>query len=269
MSSLLSRLGLGETTRALIIVAQGLGLSHATNAGVLDALEGGLVTSASLMVPCPWARHGLDSLRGFDIGVSLTLTAPWAHYRYGPITHAPSLFGGDGGFPPSAQDLWDHADLDEVARECHAQLERAREWGVDVTHLEADSPALTHRPEFFDIYLDLALESGLPLLLPEVSDGSVLGFPMRTLARDAGVVFPDFSISGHGRTLSDLITSLLPGVSVIHLSPAQGTPELFALDPFATQRVGDREALCSNNALFDVLKNENIHLIGYRALRTL
>ena len=65
----------------------------------------------------------------------LTLNAEHDRYRWGPITHAPSLLDGDGGFPRTIDDLWEHADLDEVRRECRAQIERAILWGFDVTHL--------------------------------------------------------------------------------------------------------------------------------------
>ena len=90
--------------------------------------------------------------------MGLTLNAEHDLYRWGPITHAPSLLDGDGGFPRTAADLWDHADLDEVRRECRAQLERAIYWGFDVSHLDAHLDAVQLKPEFFDVFLDLAEE---------------------------------------------------------------------------------------------------------------
>ena len=87
------------------------------------------------MVPCPWARDAAAGYRGEDVGVHLTLNAEFETYRWGPITHSPSLLDGDGGFPRTIEDAWDHADLDEVRRECRAQIERAIVWGFDVSHL--------------------------------------------------------------------------------------------------------------------------------------
>ncbi len=95
--------------------------------------------------------------------MGLTLNAEHDLYRWGPITHAPSLLDGDGGFPRTAADLWDHADLDEVCRECRAQLERAIYWGFDVSHLDAHLDAVQLKPEFFDVFLELAEEFRLPL----------------------------------------------------------------------------------------------------------
>ena len=54
---------------------------------------------------------------GEDVGVRLTLNSEHELYRWGPITQAPSLLDGDGGFPRTLTDVWDHADLDEVRRE--------------------------------------------------------------------------------------------------------------------------------------------------------
>ena len=69
------------------------------------------------------------------------------------------------GSPAPSQDAWDHADLDEVRRELRAQIERAILWGFDVTHLDSHMGTLQLRPEFFDVYLDLAVDFGLPMRL--------------------------------------------------------------------------------------------------------
>ena len=129
------------------------------------------------MVPCPWAREAAARYRGEDIGVHLTVNAEFELYRWGPITHAPSLLGGDGGFPQTIEDVWDHADLDEVRRECRAQIERAILWGFDVSHLDAHMGTLQLRPEFFDVYLDLAVDFRLPLRMAEPGDGGALRLP--------------------------------------------------------------------------------------------
>ena len=115
------------------------------------------------MVPCPWARDAAAMYRGEDVGVHLTLNAEWDTYRWGPITHSPSLLDGDGGFPRTVEDVWDHADLDEVRKECRAQIERAIYWGFDVSHLDSHMGTMQLRPEFFDVYLELAVDFRLPL----------------------------------------------------------------------------------------------------------
>src|SRR4051794_19007930 len=212
MTELAERLGYGPSDRVVIINADELGLSHAANAGVYECLRSGLATSASIMIPAPWAREAASRYRGEDVGVHLTLNAEYDRYRWGPITHAPSLLDGDGGFPRTVDDLWDHADLDESRRELRAQVERAILWGFDVSHLDSHRGALALRPEFFDLYLDLAVDFALPLRLPDASAEKAIGFPFRALATEEGVLSPDHFVSvpgiGSRRTIERAIHEL-------------------------------------------------------------
>jgi predicted glycoside hydrolase/deacetylase ChbG (UPF0249 family) len=189
--TLAERLGHAPDAKLLIVNCDDLGSSRAANVAVYDALRNGVGTSASLMVPCPWARDAASSWRGEDVGVHLTLNAEWETYRWGPITQAPSLLDGDGGFPRTIEDTWDHADMEEVRRECRAQIERAILWGFDVSHLDSHMGTLQLRADFFDVYLELAVDFGLPLRMGPAGAESMIGFPYRGLAAAEGVVFPD------------------------------------------------------------------------------
>ncbi len=99
MTTLAQRLGFAADDRVLVINCDDLGMCHAANAGVYESLRTGVATSATLMVPCPWAREAAARYLGEDVGVHLTLNSEWDLYRWGPITQAPSLLDGDGGFP--------------------------------------------------------------------------------------------------------------------------------------------------------------------------
>ena len=157
-TTLAERLGYAPDAKLIIVNCDDLGSSRSANVAVYDALRNGLATSASLMVPCPWARDAAAQYRGEDVGVHLTLNREWETYRWGPITHAPSLLDGDGGFPRTLEDTWDHADLEEVRRELRAQVERAILWGFDVSHLDSHMGTLQLRADFFDVYLELAVD---------------------------------------------------------------------------------------------------------------
>ncbi|HLX87075.1 MAG TPA: polysaccharide deacetylase family protein, partial [Acidimicrobiales bacterium] len=250
-----------------------LGVFHAANVGVYDALRQGVATSASLMVPCPWARGAAAEYRGEDVGVHLTLNAELDLYRWGPITQAPSLLDGDGGFPRTTTDLWDHADLDEVRRECRAQVERAILWGFDVSHLDTHLGTMQARPEFFDIYLELAADFGLPMRLSDAATETRIGFPFRRLAAEEGVVFPDHLIAsaevGARKVLFDVLPRLEPGVTELYLQPAVDTPELRALTPDWEARVDDHRLLVDDRSVPEALAAGGVTLLGYRALREL
>ena len=272
-SDLAERLGHRADTRLLILSSTGLGGCHAMNEGVYRSLRDGLSTTASLLMPCPWAREAAARFRGEDVGVAFTLNAEFDLYRWGPVTHAPSLLDGDGGFPRTVDDAWDHADLDEVRRECRAQLERAVLWGFDVTHLGSHLDAMTVRPEFFDVMLDLACEFRLPLRL--ACESTRVGFPVADLTAEAGVLAPDRVVRlapGSGnryRHIEQLLDSLEPGVTELQLQPAADLPELRSLTADWGSRVEDLDHLTTNTELRTHVERSGVVLVGYRALRDL
>lgn len=272
VTTLAERLGYAPDERLLIINCDDLGTCHAANVGVFESLRTGVATSATLMVPGPWARQAAASYLGEDIGVHLTLNSEWDLLRWGPCTMAPSLLDGDGGFPRTLEDIWEHADLDEVRRECWAQVERAVLWGFDVSHLDSHKGAMQLRPEFFDIYLELAVEFGLPMRLSGASTERFVGFPFRRLAEEEGVVFPDHLIHvstgvGSRRAVEKTLFELRPGVTEIYVHPAADTPELRAVAPDWANRVDDHHLINHDAALQTLIKRSGATLIGYRELR--
>lgn len=272
MTDLNNRLGFSPDDRVLIISCDDFGLTHSSNEGVISALRNGVATCASIMVPAPWARHAAQLVTADDdIGVHLTLNAEHDCYRFGPLTHAPSLLSGDGGFPSAIDDLWEHADPAEVRRELRTQVTRAEAWGIDVTHLAPHLSAITLRPEFFDAYLDVAVEFQLPIRLPSTVSASEAGFPFRTLAADEGVLFPDFFDhdwrAGSRQRVLEAIEQLSPGVTELHLQPALDTPEVRALTADAAGWIDDHQFLLEPQVR-EVLETANVHLIGYRELRS-
>jgi chitin disaccharide deacetylase len=273
MVTLAERLGYRANDRLVIISCDDLGACHALNLGVYDAIRGGVATSASLMVPAPWAREAAARYRGEDVGVHLTLNSEFDLLRWGPLTSSPSLLDGDGGFPRTVEDLWDHADLDEVRRECRAQIERAIVWGFDVSHLTSHLSALTLRPEFFDIYCELAADFRLPIRLPSAVSERDAGFPFRKLAAEEGLVFPDHFIparrAGSRARVERVVLDLAPGVTEIHVQPAVDTPEVRALSPNWSAWVDDHALVTDEAQMRRMLERAGAVLIGFRELRDL
>jgi predicted glycoside hydrolase/deacetylase ChbG (UPF0249 family) len=270
VTTLAERLGYDADDRIVIINCDDLGMCHAANQGVYEAMRSGVATSASLMVPCPWAREAAATYLGEDVGVHLTLNAEWDLYRWGPLTQAPSLLDGDGGFPRTVEDVWDHADLDEVRRELRAQIERAVLWGFDVSHLDSHMGTLQLKPEFFDVYLELAADFDLPLRLTGASTERSIGFPFRRLAAEEGVLFPDhfvLSSVGSRKAIERTLFDLRPGVTELYAHPAADTPELRALAPDWATRVDDHHLLSHDTALRAMVARSGAKLIGFRDLR--
>ena len=269
--TLAERLGYAPDDRLVILSCDDLGSCHGANVGIHLAIHNGAATCASIMVPAPWAQHAaLHASPSDDIGVHLTLNAEHDTYRWGPITHAPSLQSGEGGFPRTLEDLWEHADHDEVFRELEAQVERALAWGIDVTHLAPHLTAITLRPEFFDVYLDLAVQFALPIRLPSTVSEDQAGFPFRRLAHDAGVVFPDHFDhdwrAGSVDRVRAAVADLQPGVTEIHVQPAIDSPEVRALGDYTQGWIDDLDLVTSTD-LRDRLDAAGAAMIGYRELR--
>ena len=271
MPTVAERLNYPSDAKLLILNCADLGLCHAATVGVYDAVRSGIGTSASLIVPAPWSRESASRFRGDDVGVQLTLNAEHDLYRWAPITQAPSLLDGDGGFPRTVTDVWDHADIDEVRRECRAQVERAVLWGFDISHLSAHLDALLLRPEFFDVYLELAIDFDLPLRLLGAEAEPNVGFPVRQLAADEGVLYADrfatLPPEGTRRAFIELVEGLEPGVTELTMHPAIDTPELRAITTDWQARVTDHELLVTDLALGQVIAEAGVVPIGYRPLR--
>ena len=272
MASLAERLGHPADAKLLIVTCDDLGFTASANVAVYEALREGVATSAALMVPCAWSRDAAARYRGEDVGVNLTLNAEQETYRWGPITSSPSLLDGDGGFPRTVEDAWDHADLDEVRRECRAQIERAIVWGFDVSHVSSHLGTLELRPDFFDVFLELSVEFGLPLRLADAGAERIAGFPFRRLAAEAGAVFPDRVVvcgPGARRRVERALFELEAGVTEICLHPAVDTDEVRAATTDWAGRVEDHAYLSRDPSLRDLVRRSGAVLIGWRELREL
>jgi predicted glycoside hydrolase/deacetylase ChbG (UPF0249 family) len=127
--------------RRLAINADDLGLSDGVNRGILACAEAGVVTSASLLVNTPGFAAAVAAARGLprlSVGLHLNLTtgAPVS-----PPAAVPTLCDRRSGrFWPlgqlAARALLGRVDAGDVARECAAQIARARTAGVPLTHLD-------------------------------------------------------------------------------------------------------------------------------------
>jgi hypothetical protein len=127
------------------------------------------------------------------------------------------------------------------------------------------------RPEFFDVYLELAAEFRLPFRLSGQSSERTIGFPFRRLAEEEGVLFPDHLVVipgvGSRRVLDRVVMDLRPGVTEVYVHPAVDTAELRSLAPDWPARVDDHDLVTRDRTLRTMFERAGAHLIGYRQLR--
>ena len=267
-------LGLPADARVLIVNADDFGMYHAVNAAVLAAIEAGIATSCSLMVPCPWARHAMHLLRErpeIPFGVHLTLFCDTTNYGWGPSApkeQVPSLLNPSGEFftPDEVPDLLAQARADEVELEFRAQVEAVIKAGLRPTHLDWHCLADGGREDIFDLTVGLARDYGL-------AARAWLG-PARQKLRDRGlpVVEHDFldsfalDLDGKSARYEALLRHLPIGLSEWAVHPGLGEEEARAIDPGWRVRRSDHDFLTSSRAR-EVLRQEGIVVTDYRAIQ--
>src|SRR5687767_14918235 len=152
-------LGYPPDARLLIVNADDFGVSHAVNAATLRAFAAGMVRSATLMAPCPWAPHAMRLVReqpDLACGVHLTVISEYPDYRWGPLSpkdRVPSLLDESGYFFSNDRqaDMLAHARLGEVETEFRAQIETVLAGGLSPTHLDWHCLYDGGRPDIFDL----------------------------------------------------------------------------------------------------------------------
>jgi hypothetical protein len=170
-ASVQERLGHPADARLLVIHADDLGMSRSVNRATFEAFENDWITSASILVPCPWFPDVARWARTHptaDLGVHLALNSEWTGFRWGPVSGpeaVPSLLDPDGYFPLLETDVVARARPAEIDRELRAQIDRARRAGITVTHVDSHMATLFRTAEFFAIYRKLESAYGVPLLM--------------------------------------------------------------------------------------------------------
>ena len=192
--NLAEKLGFDRNAKLLIVHADDMGLSQATNSAIIEAFQKGGVNSGSIMVPCPWFPEIAEFAKNntqFDIGLHLTLSSEWDHYFFGGISPAatiPSLLNSNGYFYPSVEEFAKHANGAEVEKEIRAQIERALAFGVKPTHLDNHMGTILASPEYYQILLKLGHEYKLPVLVPADLIAGISKQLLDMLSRDNIVV---------------------------------------------------------------------------------
>jgi predicted glycoside hydrolase/deacetylase ChbG (UPF0249 family) len=274
MASLAERLGRRPDDRLLIVNCDDLGSSHAANVAIEKALRAGVATSATLMVPCPWALEAVRRCGDLDVGVHLTLTAEYPGYRWRSLTGAASLHDEQGFMPAAAEAVWAKADLADVRAECRAQIDQALAWGCDVTHLDAHMGTMQVDRRFFDLYVELGAEYRLPLRMVGERAHARLGFAARDMAAERGVVFADHFIAPPWGVTSrgpfvERVPSLKAGVSEFFLHPVEDGPELRGYDLEAADLRAEDGRWVLEPAMPALVDDAGVTLISFRPLRDL
>lgn len=225
------RLGHPATARLLVIHADDLGMAHSVNRATFEAFEQRLITSASILVPCPWfpdVARWAQAHPEADLGIHLALNSEWTGYRWGPVRSAgdvPSLIDPQGYLPLTETVVVERARIPEVERELRAQVDRARAAGIRLTHVDSHMATLFRSRELFDAYRRVGDSYGLPVLVErQGSRGGAQASWQPEPDPDALIdrvisISPGIDPAGWMAAYEQLLTPLPPGVYqlIVHL----------------------------------------------------
>ena len=221
------RLGHPAGAKLLILHADDLGVAHSVDVASFDALDRGVISSASIMMPTPWITEVAEYARAHptaDLGIHLTLTSEWQTYRWGTVESkdkVPSLLDSTGTFPPEVEPVAMRAKPLEVERELRAQVDRALALGIRPTHLDSHMGALFATPELIATYVKVAHDYRLPFLALRGPPGTPqMPLSEKDIVLDALVVAgPDVPRDQWKGFYLNAVANLKPGLTeiIVHL----------------------------------------------------
>jgi len=279
-----------RAARYLIIHADDAGLCSPVNRATIDAIERGLISSVSMMVPCPafeeFAQYAKEHPDG-DYGVHLTLNSEFASYRWGPVlppNEVPSLVDRRGHFWAEERQTAANARADDVERELTAQIERARNFGVPLSHLDTHMGTLFTRPDLLEIYVNLGVKYQLPVLIVRNQErlrmfplddrvrrgiGSVVVRLDRQRMPVLDGLYMNYGYSNldqKRRYYREMFASLPQGVSEVLVHCGYNTRELYAITGSAPMRDADRRVFIDPRTA-DEIAEQGIKIINWKQFR--
>lgn len=282
----IGRVELLADERYLIIHADDAGMSHSVNRATIEGLESGVVTSVSIMVPCPWFKEFAQYAKEhplYDYGIHLTLNSEWDVYRWGPVApreKVPSLIDSEGYLWDNVDQVRQHAVAAEVDIELRAQIERAIAFGVPLSHLDTHMGAVMSRPDLVEVYVQLGLDYNLPILfLSQMDQPTRDAYP--ALAEKFEIALPQLKskrlpvldgllqfyggdvLKEREEQYSSALHAIPAGVTQLIIHCGYDDQELRAITSSAVRRDQDR-SLFSDKSYGEKLRNAGIRLISWK-----
>lgn len=279
--TLAEKLGFTRNDKILIINNDDAGMCHAANKATVEGMENGLISSATIMTSCPWYNEiasyaAANPCKGF--GVHLTLTSEWKNYRWGtvaPRNEVPGLYDGQGYMWKEVMEVYASSGPEEALIEGRAQLKKALDSGIPVTHIDSHMGTYQYSPDYMKVYIQLAKEFNLPLRMPSQTTLNNLGAPdYREICRREGILHPDYFIHEEFEGYStenvagfwtNYIKNLKPGVTEIYVHASAEGEEIRTITHSAAKRIKELEFFTSNE-LKELIEKEGIIVISYRPL---
>lgn len=276
--------------KILVVNADDFGLSEGINRGILLANQNEILRSASIMVNGSAFEDAVRIAREtptLDVGIHLSLIG---EKSVSPAGELRRMVDANGLLPESypaftRQLLSKRFSVGDVQNEIRAQIERAMEAGLDLSHI--DSHQHVHMlPAVFEIVLNVASEYGIPVVrIPLQQSGSQLGgviaqmmqaFFFSRVSRGrlrqveaAGLHTADWfwglNLSGkmNETNLMAVLENLRPGVNEIMCHPGISDPATADHYPWGYSW-DDEVAALQSQAIRRFIEDNNIRLASFK-----
>ena len=263
--------------QTLIVRGDDIGGSHGSNMGVIKAYQEGIERTTEIMTVAPWFKEAVKLLEqnpGLDVGVHIVLTSEWDNYKWRPLTHCPSLCDEDGYFlrgtfpskdypGQSMMENKDRLDMGEIEAEMRAQIEMAKKYVPNLTHLTSHMAWCIVDEKIDDLARRLCDEYGLFYMDAAKSFMGQGGLPTKSLSFGMGLPV--------GERVDKFIEALSKMekesyyVTIDH--PAVTSPEMEATFHIGYENVAeDRQGvvdLWTSPKVLDYIKRHGIELISF------
>lgn len=284
------RLGWPKGARVVIFHCDDAGMSHSSNRGAIEALEYGIVTSVSTMMPCGWVPEFAAYLKDHpevDNGLHLTLNSEWENYRWLPVAGraaVPSLADEQGCLWDNVRQVAEYGTADDVETEIRAQIERAERMGMPITHIDSHMGTLFAREDFFERYMRIGIEKQIPILMigghmnyardeDAEAISTIRGLAEKTWAAGLPVIddihtgtygFRDFKTKR--AEVIRVLRTLKPGITEIIMHCTRPTDEFQHISTSGPTRLADLKVM-TDRKVKRVIEQEGIILTTWRELK--
>ncbi|MGB9758441.1 MAG: polysaccharide deacetylase family protein [Thermoproteota archaeon] len=276
-----------KNEKLLIIHADDVGMCHSENRATFEAFENGIVSSCSIMMPCPWLLEAVDFFRRnpkYDYGVHSTLTSEWKFYRWSSVSSkdkVTSLLDEEGYLWRSAEAAA-RAKVEEIKNELETQVKRSFNLGLRPSHLDTHMGVVYLKPEILESYIKVALNNNLiPMLVKPSSEviarAKEAGLAVQEIVKiitSSNLPLLDNLITGtEGSNLQErlrwfrsVLSKIKPGTInqiIVHLG--LDDEELKAITPSYMERYLDYKLVTSDEAK-KLVEEYKITLVGWKDL---
>jgi predicted glycoside hydrolase/deacetylase ChbG (UPF0249 family) len=288
LNPFLEKMGYGPEDRVLITHIDDMGFCHAANVASAACLESGAASCASVIVNAPWFLEAATICKEhpeFDIGVHLTLTAEYPHFRWPALSSrdtATGLLDHEGYLWHTREDAVRHVTEEAAEGEMRAQIDTAMSAGLEITHIDTHMGSVVH-PKFLGSYLSLAQEYGVAAFLPAITRERLEALRMSEMAEDylnvlekvdsdavptldAIIIETLIDMNDKHRFYRDIVDKVEPGLTHLLFHPAMDGDELRAIADTYGSRHADYLAW-SDPDLKEYIAAAGIKHIGYRELK--